>query len=66
MRHVWYPLQGQFEHLHPEYEVLDWRGRIANAELNRETSLQALGFRVFSFACDDVAQHNAASNVVES
>jgi hypothetical protein len=24
---VWWPLKGNFEHLHPEYEVMDWRGR---------------------------------------
>ncbi|MBB6731005.1 hypothetical protein [Cohnella zeiphila] len=26
-RKVWWPLFGQFDHLHPEYEVPDWRGR---------------------------------------
>lgn len=25
-RHVWWPVRGNFENLHPEYEVLDWRG----------------------------------------
>ncbi|WP_127533066.1 DUF559 domain-containing protein [Paenibacillus kobensis] len=25
--HVWWPLVGGFDDLHPEYEVLDWRGR---------------------------------------
>lgn len=24
---VWWPLRGHFEGLHPEYEVMDWRGR---------------------------------------
>lgn len=24
---VWWPLRGYFEGLHPEYEVMDWRGR---------------------------------------
>lgn len=24
---VWYPLRGDFDHLHPEYEVPDWRKR---------------------------------------
>lgn len=24
---VWWELQGHFENLHPEYEVLDWRGQ---------------------------------------
>ncbi|MFD1772506.1 DUF559 domain-containing protein [Paenibacillus rhizophilus] len=25
-RSIWWPLQGNFNNLHPEYEVLDWRG----------------------------------------
>jgi len=24
---IWWPLKGNFDHLHPEYEVIDWRGR---------------------------------------
>jgi hypothetical protein len=24
---IWWPLKGNFDHLHPEYEVMDWRGR---------------------------------------
>lgn len=27
LRNVWWPLRGGFTDLHPEYEVLDWRGR---------------------------------------
>lgn len=27
LRNVWWPLHENFSHLHPEYEVLDWRGR---------------------------------------
>jgi hypothetical protein len=27
LQNVWWPLQGSFYNLHPEYEVLDWRGR---------------------------------------
>ena len=27
MRNVWWPLFGHLEGLHPEYEVMDWRGR---------------------------------------
>ncbi|MDQ8734149.1 DUF559 domain-containing protein [Paenibacillus sp. LHD-38] len=27
LRNVWWPLRGSFQHLHPEYEVIDWRGR---------------------------------------
>ncbi len=26
-KNVWWPFKGNFEHLHPEFEVLDWRGR---------------------------------------
>lgn len=87
LRNVWWPLHGHLEHLHPEYEVLDWRRRSYFAdfawlpghvkiiweikgydthvrdmdhnryceELNRETFIQGLGFRVISFAYDDVA-----------
>lgn len=27
LRQVWWPLEGGFSFLHPEYEVADWRGR---------------------------------------
>ncbi|GBG07427.1 hypothetical protein B1748_12240 [Paenibacillus sp. MY03] len=27
LRQIWWLLRGHFEHLHPEYEVPDWRGR---------------------------------------
>ncbi|WP_256710795.1 hypothetical protein [Paenibacillus sp. FSL A5-0031] len=27
LRNVWWPLCGDFRNLHPEYEVMDWRGR---------------------------------------
>jgi hypothetical protein len=27
LKNVWYEVYGHLEHLHPEYEVLDWRGR---------------------------------------
>lgn len=26
-KNVWWPIHGNFAHLHPEYEVSDWRGR---------------------------------------
>lgn len=83
---VWWPLFGHFDHLHPEYEVADWRGQpyfvdfawiIGKVrfvfevkgygphvqrmdrerycrELNRETFLQTLGYRVVSIPYDDV------------
>ncbi|MNJ24078.1 hypothetical protein D3C77_184820 [compost metagenome] len=25
---IWWPLKGNFDDLHPEYEVLDWRGSL--------------------------------------
>jgi hypothetical protein len=91
LRNVWWPVYGHLEHLHPEYEVLDWRGRSYFAdfawlpghvniifeikgygphvrdmdrkryceELNRETFLQGMGFRVVSFSYDDVADRPA-------
>ncbi|KIL36713.1 hypothetical protein SD71_06865 [Cohnella kolymensis] len=27
LENVWWPLKGNFDRLHPEYEVLDWRGK---------------------------------------
>lgn len=27
LRNIWWPLRGHFGGLHPEYEVMDWRGR---------------------------------------
>ncbi|GGH31494.1 DUF559 domain-containing protein [Paenibacillus segetis] len=33
LRNVWWPLRGNFQDLHPEYEVLDWRGRSYFADL---------------------------------
>lgn len=87
-RNVWWEVFGHFEHLHPEFELADWRGRSYFAdfawitrfirllieikgfsahvldmdrqryshELNRETFWTGLGYRVISFAYDDVEQ----------
>lgn len=87
LRNVWWPLRGNLDDLHPEYEISDWRGRPYFAdlawlpgsskilleikgygphvrdmdrqkyceELNRELFMQGLGFKVLSFAYDDVA-----------
>lgn len=87
-KNVWWRLKGHFDDLHPEYEVLDWRGRpyfadyvyspglwrilieikgfgehVTNmdrvkysGELTREAFLSGMGFRVISFAYDDVAK----------
>jgi hypothetical protein len=88
LERVWWPLFGHFDHLHPEYEVTDWRGqpyfvdfawirgqcRFAfevkgygphvqqadrtryRRELNRETFLQTLGYRVVSIPYDDLEE----------
>lgn len=86
LKNVWWPLYKNFDYLHPEYEVPDWRGRpyfgdfaylcgqmkliievkgygshvqdqdrtgYCN-ELNRELFMQTLGYRIASFAYDDV------------
>ncbi|WP_373232475.1 hypothetical protein [Cohnella sp.] len=87
LQNIWYPMRGNFDHLHPEYEILDLRGRAYYGDFafmpgylkslieikgfnshirdmdqkkfcedtNRELFLQGLGFRIFSFAYDDVA-----------
>ena len=88
LKRVWWPLFGHFDDLHPEYEVVDWRGlpyfvdlawirgyckfafeikgygpHVQNTdrtryrrELNRETFLQTLGFRVVSIPYDDLEE----------
>jgi very-short-patch-repair endonuclease len=87
-KNVWWPLKGHYDHLHPEYEIRDWRKKLYYAdfawlpghvkvlievkgfvphvqdsnrtqykeELNRELFLQSIGYRVLSFAYDDVAE----------
>ncbi len=27
LKNIWWPLKGNLDHLHPEYEIMDWRGR---------------------------------------
>ncbi|NIK78830.1 DNA-binding CsgD family transcriptional regulator [Paenibacillus castaneae] len=88
LERVWWPIFGSLEHLHPEYEVLDWRGNVYfvdfvwfqgqykfafevkgygphvqntdriryRRELNRETFLQALGYRVVAIPYDDLEE----------
>ncbi|MHA0856192.1 DUF559 domain-containing protein [Paenibacillus sp. CMAA1364] len=88
LKNVWWPLYGNFDGLHPEFEVADWRGRSYFGdfaflkghlkfiieikgygphvrdmnrqkycdELNRELFLQSTGYRVISFAYDDVSE----------
>lgn len=33
LKQVWWPLRGNFNGIHPEYEVLDWRGKSFFADL---------------------------------
>ena len=86
---VWWPIFGHFENLHPEYEVIDWRGapyfvdfvwlhghckfafeikgygphvqhtdRVRyRRELDRETFLQTLGYRVVSIPYDNLEEN---------
>jgi hypothetical protein len=88
LERVWWPILGNLADLHPEYEVMDWRGRpiyvdivwtpghckfafeikgygphVQNtdriryrSELNRETYLQTLGFRVVSIPYDTLEE----------
>ena len=88
LKNVWWPLYENFDGLHPEFEVADWRGRSYFGdlaylkghlkfiieikgygphvldmirqkycdELNRELFLQCTGYRVISFAYDDVSK----------
>ncbi len=89
LQNIWWELKGNFACLHPEYEILDWRGRpyfadfafIPNKfmrilleikgfnshirdmdqtkfcnENKRELYLQAIGYRIVSFAYDDIEQ----------
>ncbi|GGH32923.1 hypothetical protein [Paenibacillus segetis] len=88
LKKVWWPVYDNFDGLHPEYEIVDWRGRSYFGdfaylkgplkfiieikgygphvrdmdrkkycdELNRELFLQCVGYRVISFAYDDVSE----------
>lgn len=88
LEQVWWPMMGSLEYLHPEYEVVDWRGNpfyidlvwkrgatwfafeikgygphVQNTdriryrrELNRETFLQVLGYRVVSIPYDELEE----------
>lgn len=88
LQNIWWELKGNFDGLHPEFELVDWRGRsfygdflyiprhgrikfileikgynthvkemdrqgFAN-ECKRELFLEGMGYRVISFAYDDV------------
>lgn len=90
LQNIWWALKGNLDDLHPEYEIMDWRGRSYFAdfawkppspvkllieiksyshhvrdldrdgycrELRRELFNQAMGYRVISFAYDDVEKH---------
>lgn len=52
LRNAWWPLLGHFEQLHPEYEVLDWRGRSYFADFAwlSESGLVKLLFEIKGYA----------------
>lgn len=50
LSNVWWPLRGSFEDLHPEYEVLDWRGRSYFADLAWLPGFVRLLFEIKGFA----------------
>lgn len=50
LRNVWWPLRGNFEDLHPEYEVLDWRGRPYFADFAWLPGFVKLVFEIKGFA----------------
>jgi hypothetical protein len=50
LRNVWYPEHGNLDHLHPEYEVLDWRGRSYFADITWLPSYAKLLFEIKGFA----------------
>lgn len=47
LKHVWWPVFGTLDHLHPEYEVYDYA-------LNRDTFLTGMGWKMIHFSFDDV------------
>ncbi|WP_342671695.1 hypothetical protein [Paenibacillus glacialis] len=50
LRNIWWPIQGHFQDLHPEYEVLDWRGRFYFADLAWLPGYAKLIFEIKGFA----------------
>jgi hypothetical protein len=99
LERIWWPIFGNLNDLHPEYEVSDWRGRpyfidfawmpgqckfalevkgygphVQNTdriryrhELDRETFLQILGFRVVSIPYDNLeAEPKLTINLLKS
>ncbi|GIQ69823.1 hypothetical protein DUZ99_07430 [Xylanibacillus composti] len=49
---IWWPLVGNFQNLHPEYEVLDWRGRSYFVDF-----MWILGALRFAFEIMDYGSH---------
>lgn len=50
LRNVWWPLRGNLKDLHPEYEVLDWRGRSYFADFAWLPGFVKLLFEIKGFA----------------
>jgi len=48
-QNVWWPLKGHFNQLHPEYEVLDWRGRSYFADYLFESKLAKIIIEIKGF-----------------
>ena len=49
LQKVWWPLHGHLEHLHPEYEVLDWRRRSYFADFSWQPGHVKLIFEIKGF-----------------
>src|SRR5690606_19843686 len=49
-RNVWWELKGSFDHLHPEYEVSDWRGRPYFADFCYKLGRQKLLIEIKGYA----------------
>ncbi|MGN7356396.1 hypothetical protein ACTHPF_03455 [Paenibacillus sp. SAF-054] len=46
---VWWPLAGHFHGLHPEYEVMDWRGRSYFVDILWEVGATRIGFEIMDY-----------------
>lgn len=65
LRNVWWPLRGSFQDLHPEYEVLDWRGRSYFADFAWLPGFVKLLFEIKGFATHvrDMDRHKYCSEL---
>jgi len=49
-KNVWWSLKGNFDHLHPEYEVVDWRGRSYFADFLYDNTLVKIIIEIKGFS----------------